>query len=370
METDRQRTRAERVRLTGLTADAFISQTDRIALENLQRLPLLPVIVRKFHEFAVDRLYYVNVSATCVRCGPEQFSTLHRLLEEACGALDVPQPELYVAQSPMLNAFTAGINRPFIVLQSSLLDQMTDDEVLFILGHELGHIKCGHVLYQMIGYILLALIDALGRVTLGVGQIAAIGVVSAFFEWMRQAEFSCDRAGLLACQDPKVSLSALMKLGCGGTRLVGEMNTDAFLQQARAHSEAPAPEGMAKAFLFLLYNWQLTHPQVVYRAKGLDDWVTSGAYERLLEGGWATAAEPQSQPAAQAAPSPTAPPVVPSTRWCPSCRTSAPADAVLCPKCHGFLTTAPTEAGIDEEPPQSTPPPADDEPLEAEEEPI
>jgi phage FluMu protein Com len=33
-----------------------------------------------------------------------------------------------------------------------------------------------------------------------------------------------------------------------------------------------------------MYNWQLTHPQVVYRAKGLDDWINSGAYDRILSG--------------------------------------------------------------------------------------
>jgi hypothetical protein len=75
-----------------------------------------------------------------------------------------------------------------------------------------------------------------------------------------------------------------MKLGCGPTRLTGEMDVDLFLEQARAHSESGGLEGAAKALLFVLYTWQLDHPQVVFRAKGLDEWIGSGKYEGILGG--------------------------------------------------------------------------------------
>ena len=59
---------------------------------------------------------------------------------------------------------------------------------------------------------------------------------------------------------------------------------DLFLEQARQHEESAPAEGIAKALLFLLYNWQLSHPQVVFRARELDQWVQSGEYERILGG--------------------------------------------------------------------------------------
>ena len=348
-----------RIRLTGLNADAFVSPTDRIARENLERLPLLPVLIRKFNELALDRLYYVNISATSVRCGPNQFGSVYRMLQEACEVLDVPEPELYLAQNPLFNAFTAGVNRPFIVLQSGIVDAMTDDELRFILGHELGHIKCGHVLYQMIGYVLVYLLDAIGSVTLRLGQLAGLGILGAFFEWMRQAEFSCDRAGMLVCQDERVALSALMKLGCGGTRFVNEMDPDEFLSQARSHADSAPPEGVAKAILFLIYNWQLTHPQVVYRAKGLDDWIKAGAYERILSGDYPRNGntpqtdtveagiddEPVELEEPDVAEAPDSARV--SEKSCPWCGAMAPSSTVLCPKCHRFMTSGPPQ---DEEP--------------------
>ena len=89
----------------------------------------------------------------------------------------------------------------------------------------------------------------IGSVTLGIGQLAGIGLVSGFYEWIRQAEFSADRAGLLVCQDARVACTAIMKLGGGGTRLDGEMSVDLFLEQARQHTESAPAEGIAKALL-------------------------------------------------------------------------------------------------------------------------
>jgi hypothetical protein len=43
-------------------------------------------------------------------------------------------------------------------------------------------------------------------------------------------------------------------------------------------------EGLTKALLFVFYNWQLTHPQVVFRAKELEEWLRGGAYARILSG--------------------------------------------------------------------------------------
>src|ERR1051326_6634912 len=195
MNSSQGRNRVVRRRLHGIAAPTFMSSMDQTALRNLQQLPLLPVLVRKFNEIAVDRLLYVQNSAGSVRCGPRQLPSLHRLLQEACEILDVPEPELYLRQGESANASTAGVSRTFIVLNSDLVEHFTDAELLFVLGHELGHIKCGHVLYQMMGQMLIPLMEAVGQAALGIGQLAGLGLVSGFYEWMRQAEYSCDRAG-------------------------------------------------------------------------------------------------------------------------------------------------------------------------------
>jgi Zn-dependent protease with chaperone function len=312
-----------RVRFPFLSCEAFVSDADRAALANLQRLPLLPVLLRKFNEFAIDRVFYVQNTAEAVRCGPRQFSTLYNVMREAADILHVPEPELYVRYDPAYNAYTAGVNRTFILVHSALMEAFTDEELLFVIGHEIGHMKCGHVLYQMLGRVLIPLLEELGKVTLGIGEIAGRGLVSAFYEWMRQAEYSCDRAGLLVCQSPRVAFSATMKLGCGSTRFDGEMDVDVFLQQARDHAEQEGLEGLTKALLFVFYNWRLSHPQVVYRAKGLDEWHRSGEYRRILDGTYPRDATGAHQMGRQAR--------------CAKCSLTVSATVTRCPECGGEL---------------------------------
>ncbi|MBC8143078.1 MAG: M48 family metallopeptidase [Armatimonadetes bacterium] len=309
----------ERVALPNLSAAAFVSDTDRAALENIQKIPLLPTILRKFNEMALDRISYARNSAESVRCGPKQYHTLYKMLQESCRVLEITEPELYIRQAETLNAYTSGTDRTFIVLHSSLVEKFTDEEILFIIGHECGHIKAGHVLYQELGRMLMPLLEMLGQATLGLGQIAGIGVVAAFYEWMRQAEMSCDRAGLLVCQDRTAALSGLMRLGGGSSRFDNEANLDTFLEQARNHSQSAGLEGLSKALLFVMYNWQLTHPQVVFRAKGLDEWEQSGAYDRII-GGEYTRDMAQSFQLGKRV-------------QCPQCKKQVSATVSFCPNC-------------------------------------
>ncbi len=314
------KTASGRVTFPYLSYESFVAPSDKIALQNLQKVPILPLVLRKFNEVSLDQFWYVQNTAESVRCGPKQFNTVYDMMREACEILSVPEPELYVSYSPSYNAYTAGMNRTFIVLHSSLINDFTDDELRFIIGHEVGHIKCGHLLYQSISQLLLPLLETLGTATLGMGQIVSVGLLSAFLEWVRQAEFSCDRAGLLVCQNPTVALSATMKLGCGKTRFDEEMSTDTFLEQARTFSEQnQGLEGLARAFLFMLYNRYLTHPQVVFRAKGLDEWVKSGDYERILGGDYQRDASGEGQLGAQ--------------RKCPHCGKIVSATIAFCPDC-------------------------------------
>ena len=53
--------------------------------------------------------------------------------------------------------------------------------------------------------------------------------------WVRAAELSCDRAALIVAGDPKVVVSVLMKLSGGCPKLSGQLNVDAFLDQARRY---------------------------------------------------------------------------------------------------------------------------------------
>src|SRR5207244_11453001 len=136
-----------------------------------------------------------------------------------------------------------------------------------VIGHALGHIKAQHVLYFNVGAVLFAILEMLGRRTLGVTDVASSALVLAFYEWSRQAEFSADRAGLLVTQSLDVSIDAEIALTAGPTRLNGEASREAFLDQARAYQDADTLDNIGKAVLFALCGKTFTHPMPVHRVQ-------------------------------------------------------------------------------------------------------
>ena len=88
------------------------------------------------------------------------------------------------------------------------------------------------------------------------------------------------RSALLVAQDPKVVISALMKLAGGTPSYAHELDIDSFLEQARSYDEATAsPLG---TFLKNSMTRQLTHPLPVMRAREIDRWALDTQYRSLL----------------------------------------------------------------------------------------
>jgi Zn-dependent protease with chaperone function len=276
----------DRKQFPGITAEAFVSDADRRALAALQKVPLLPELVKKFYEHGLDRWMYVYNMSRGVRLGPRQVPTVYEILRESCAILDMPEPELYLTSNPFANAFAGGVERPYIVLRSSMIETLTDDELFHLIGHELGHIKAGHVLYFSLAQLLLPLLEMIGRRTFGVGDALSYGLVMAMYEWSRQAEISADRAGLLVAQELNISLDANLKMCAGWSRLSGELNRDAFMDQARTYQDMDGWDSVAKVIWFMLMNWQSTHPMFVHRVQMLERWVQEGSYERIMAGNY------------------------------------------------------------------------------------
>jgi len=278
----------DRKKLAGLKADAFVADTDKAALDALKKVPLLPEVIRKVHEMGVDRWLYCLNMAHSVRCGPKQFSTLYGIMQECCGILDMPAPELYMTGNPYPNAFAGGIERPYIVLRNSIVESMTDEQLYHLIGHELGHIKCGHMLYKTVGAVLIQVLQALGHVAFGVGDAVGMALAIAYYEWSRQAELSCDRAGLLCAQSFETSAQAQLRLTAGNSRFAPtELSTETFLEQARTYQDMDLFDSMGKMMVFVLFQMGGTHPMPVYRLKELERWYLSGEFDQIMAGNYA-----------------------------------------------------------------------------------
>jgi Zn-dependent protease with chaperone function len=265
--------------LVGLDVADFRHPNDARATDALAKVPGLDKVLAKILEYGLERLYYVDNVASNLRVTPRMFGRLHRSLTWACKILDVPEPELYVTVDSEANAFTYGHTKPFITLTSGLVDLLSDEELFFVIGHEVGHIKSGHVLYGTMARNIAAVVSLIGQATFGLGALLGQGLVIALYEWYRCAELTADRAALLCVQDIEPARDTFMKLAGGVTRLAGEMDRDEFLRQVQAYEEVDRST-LDKAYKILLTLYR-THPFALQRAKALDTWSADG-YEELM----------------------------------------------------------------------------------------
>jgi Zn-dependent protease with chaperone function len=275
---------AERKTFPGIAPEAFIADTDRLALDALKKIPLLPQLIHKFYEYGFDRWMYCYNMSMAVRCGPKQYRTLYDILRESCDVLDMPEPELYVTSNPFPNAFAGGVERPYITIRSSMIDTLTDEQLYHLIGHELGHHKAGHILYISVASVLMPLLEMIGRRTLGLGDVASVGLLLAYYEWLRNAELTADRAGLLVAQKLDTSIDANLCLTGGPNRLSHEMSREAFMDQARAYQDMNGWDAIGKVVIFLLMSSTYSHPMPVHRTQQLERWVLSGEFERIMSG--------------------------------------------------------------------------------------
>jgi len=274
--------------LTQISSLSWEHPADRAALNTLRALPGFDQVVRQVAGFFGERGIRNLFLANAVRVGPTQRPKLWALYEDACRTLDwpgepdKPLPQLYVTQTPFLNAGAVGFAEPFIVLNSATLELLDPEEQKFILAHELGHIISGHVTYRTIAVLILTI--GLANLPFLAG-VALLPFQLALLEWYRKAELSCDRAGLLGVQDPRTSYMTFLKMA-GGTRpgtpaADDPLDLDAFLVQAAEYEiGGNAWDTVLKALNTALRD----HPFNTVRVAELQRWVNSGAYGRIVDG--------------------------------------------------------------------------------------
>lgn len=265
--------------LIGLKADHFRHPLDLEATNSLKQLSGLDMLVRNLLGTVGEQFFYLDNIASSVLVGEQQLPHLHKLLLEACQILDIEPPQMYVRQHPVPNAYTFAMRgrQPFIVLHTSLIDLLTPAEIQAVIAHELGHLKCDHGVYLTLANLMVL---AAGQLP-SFGQLIAQGLQAQLMMWLRCAEFTCDRAALLATQEPSVVISLLMKLAGGSPTLASQLNVEAFLAQARAYDDIS--NSQLGEILKQAQTSQLTHPVPVLRAREIARWATSQEYENLLQ---------------------------------------------------------------------------------------
>jgi Zn-dependent protease with chaperone function len=203
-------------------AYAYVSdRTARFAFERSKPVEMAVAAgVRLFRNIGRNELL-----GSSVKVGPNQFPRVYDLARQCAETLGIEVPTIHIRNNPQLNAGTFGTNDDsFILIHSALVDHLTDDELLSVIGHECGHIHNDHVVYLTALHYLRMTVQ---RFFPWISLPAMVSLIS----WQRRAEVTCDRAGLLCARDIGHSERALAKLALGSVKLYEQLNLEAFVEQ-------------------------------------------------------------------------------------------------------------------------------------------
>tara|TARA_B100000686_G_C16747307_1_gene950272 strand:+ start:697 stop:1530 length:834 start_codon:yes stop_codon:yes gene_type:complete len=230
-------------------------------------LAVLPIVVALLLLAAFGVwLAQANMLGNMMKVTAKQFPDILKISEEAATRLVMARPEVFITQSPILNAYATGfIGRKSVVLHSALVEALEPEELQWVIGHEFTHIKCNHT---NLSVLTGAATDSAAHFNI---PVLSWILRLVFNPWKHYAEYTCDRGGLLAGRNLRAAIKSQTKLVVG-PELAKKIDIDAFIKAGKELDK--------NQFAKFAENW-LSHPYSVNRVRMLVSYYHSPDYSRL-----------------------------------------------------------------------------------------
>lgn len=204
---------------------------------------------------------------------PQMYHELVRSCE-VLGVKDIPAYSTDWFYGPY--HFSNGETHRRIVMMSGSADLFTEAEMSFVLGHELGHMACGHKPYHMLleTFYMPFVSDAAFKAWASIIKLPLL-------EWYRISDYTADRIGLLCCQDINAALSTMIKKAGLPKKCYNSIDIESFIEQAR-HFDADLTGTMDKVVKILSIR-SAEFPWLVVRAGKLLEWYESDEYRQIID---------------------------------------------------------------------------------------
>jgi len=254
---------------------------DRRALERVRVIagPLAKVLTIPLDLHAKQEAF--KLQGTALRVGEQALPRLWAIHNRAARTLELDQvPPLYAIAGP-LNAYTTGYQHPLVAISSEALVELADDEASFVLGHELGHYRCGHCgFHTMAQMIAVQGTKLCGAVIPGLSTAASLALTPALSAFGRRSEFTADRAGAIACGSIESSIRALAKLAGFPYRGGHTIDPLALIQQG-LDFESSMDASVLNTLSVTKSLLTASHPFTCLRALELKRWEDAGGLEDI-----------------------------------------------------------------------------------------
>src|SRR5579872_2040106 len=131
-----------------ISPKAYEHPADRAATSALKAVPLMDRVLKRLTDLGHERRFRQVIMGSAVKLGPTQIPEVWQRYEQAVSSLDLSSvPDLYVTNTPLVNAMTVGAHTPIVVVNSALLGSYSASEVQTVLAHECGHVLSEHHYY-------------------------------------------------------------------------------------------------------------------------------------------------------------------------------------------------------------------------------
>lgn len=267
----------DKAHLTNLDPREYEHPFDRVALNRLRSMPGFETVTNFMLNWTYVRWSFIELQGSHFHVTRESCPELYNLAYNVSKILDVCDfPEIYTEWGYAVNGYTTGNkDKTLMVLNSGAIDLLTEPQLEYVVGHEMGHIKSGHVLYHLMAKLFSSMISLIP-----LGETLLTPIHYALLYWNRMSEFTADRAGLLACQDKDEAIKAIIKMAGAPMKYFNKLDEDAFLKQAAEFEKLYS--GIADTAIRTITIASSSHPWTVFRAGELLKWIESGEYDRIL----------------------------------------------------------------------------------------
>ena len=249
-----------------LRPESFEMPLDRPLTEVLNKFDesdLGKIIDIKILKKVFDNPNTMFYSMNAVEVSKDIFPEINKIKYDCSEILGIKVPKVYIISDSEINAYTTNMEDPIIVINSGLLLKYKNiEEIKFIIGHEMGHIKSKHVKFSMFIRFLQRYLP----------ETASDVILLPFAQWQRETEMSADNAGLICVKNIKIAEFALIR-AIQGTD--GKINVEAYLRQKVDNM------GTVSSLLFKIQQLRRTHPYIHDRIEQLRDYIDSDRYAKL-----------------------------------------------------------------------------------------
>lgn len=260
--------------IKGLDVSDILHPEDKSTMNTLKKIPGFKNIVDKTISSLMEMCATVECLGDGINVTSRSLPTLNNQIRQACMLLDMQDvPDCTINWFYHIGSRSVGEHKKRIVLPSGAIDLLKDEELNFLIGHEIGHMKCGHKTYHM-------LTEAMYKPMLGSEFEPIMSLFKLpLLNWYRVSDFSADRMGLLCCQDIEVALTTMIKMSGLPQKYYGQVNINSFIQQGIDFNNNT---GFLNEIVKYISINAACMPWLVLRAYELWKWYNSGEYDRIL----------------------------------------------------------------------------------------